>query len=104
MSFRYVKFHCMNDIDNKIQVILPVEARFVVQSASRGARRSDAQEVHVQVPCDLHVETPVQDVDAFLASRYTLPQTQRGESLLHDQSSRSPRPNVEARTLSSECS
>ena len=72
----------MNDIDNKIKILLPVEARFVVQSASRVARRSDAQEVHVEVPCDLHIKA--QDVDAFLASRYTLPQTKRGESLLHD--------------------
>ena len=43
----------MNDIDNKIKIILPVEARLVVQSVSRDARRSDAQEVHVEVPCDL---------------------------------------------------
>jgi hypothetical protein len=53
---RYVKIDGMNDIDNKIKIILPVETRFVVQSASRGARRSDAQEVHVEVPCNLHVE------------------------------------------------
>ena len=52
------RIHGMNDIDNQIQTIFPVEARFVVQSASRGARRSDAQEVHVEVPCDLHVEAP----------------------------------------------
>ena len=55
---RYVKIDGMNDIDNKIKIILPVETRCIVQSASRGARRSDAQDVHVEVPCNLHVEAP----------------------------------------------
>jgi len=57
-QLRNVKIHGMNVIDNKIKIILPVEARFVVESASRGARRSDAQEVQVEVSCDLHVKAP----------------------------------------------
>jgi len=85
----------MNDIDNKIKIILSVEARFVVQSASRDARRSDAQEVHVEVLCNLHVEAPCarrwclpcQQIHAppdqtwsklAACSKFTLPQTIRG--------------------------
>jgi len=47
----------MNDIDNKIN---HPRSRIEVcrQSTSRGARRSDAQEVDVEVPCDLDVEAP----------------------------------------------
>ena len=57
-----------------------------MQSASRGECRSDVQEVHVEVPCDLHVEECyAQDIDALPASGYMLPQTKRGERLLYDQ-------------------
>jgi len=85
----------MNVIDNKIKIILPVEARFAVQSASRDARRSDAQEVHVEVLCDRHVEAPCtrrwrlpcRQIHAppdqtwsklAVCSKFTLPLTKRG--------------------------
>ena len=91
-----MKIHGMNDIDNKINIILPVEARFVLQSASGGARRSDAQEVHVEVPCECtacrsamrktlapalpaDTRSPRPNVEKLAPwSKFTLPQTKRG--------------------------